>query len=554
MIDALVLRAGRTPGTGPQRIPVTPVTVIVGPNNAGKSRLLMELTQLCVQGDSNPNPRFVVDSIEYEKLSRQEAERRVDALRKEPIDRPTLPAEYAYIGRYNQLHQVHREALIQMVMDPTRSRNNDFHQAYLGNKLLNLDGGSRINLAGSQAMGDLSRHPETPFGQLLVDDAKRCAFRKIVYDAFGEYVVLDPTAGGNVRLRFSQVEPPASVDRSFSDEAIGFFRAAAPIELRSDGVKAFVGVVLQLIAGDPSILLIDEPEAFLHPALAFKLGVQIATLAEGKRVFAATHSPDFLMGCIVAGAPVTIIRVTYRNGQATARVLPNDELLCLMRNPLLRSTGVLAGLFYEGVVVTEGDSDRAFYQEINERLRLFNPNTTIPNCLFLNAQNKQTVHSLIRPLRTLGIPAAGIVDIDMLKEAGGNWKNFLEGGFVPEIDRQSLSQGRALVEQRFNQSGVNMKNGGLAQLSKTDREAALNIVERLSEYGLFIVSRGEVEAWLPGLGVSGPKERWLSRIFEKLGSDPSDAGYVKPKDDDVWQFLASVAAWIKDVNRKGIPD
>src|SRR5207248_10030214 len=114
------------------------------------------------------------------------------------------------------------------------------------------------------------------------------------------------------------------------------------------------------------------------------------------------------------GAPVNIIRLTYRGGVATARVLRNDDLLKLMRNPLLRSTGVLNGLFYEFVVVTESDSDRAFYQEINERLLRFNPELGIPNCLFLNAQNKQTVRSIIRPLRELGIPAAGIVDIDVL--------------------------------------------------------------------------------------------------------------------------------------------
>lgn len=39
-----------------------------------------------------------------------------------------------------------------------------------------------------------------------------------------------------------------------------------------------------------------------------------------------------------------------------------------MQNPLLRSIGVFNALFYNAVVVTEADADRAFYQEINERL------------------------------------------------------------------------------------------------------------------------------------------------------------------------------------------
>jgi hypothetical protein len=143
-----------------------------------------------------------------------------------------------------------------------------------------------------------------------------------------------------------------------------------------------------------------------------------AASAPEKRVFVSTHSPTFVMGCIQSGAPVNIIRLTYRSGVATARVLPSTEILQLMRNPLLRSTGVLSGLFYEFVVVTEADADRAFYQEVNERLLRFKPEWGIQNCLFINAQNKQTVQTIMRPLRKLGIPAAAIVDVDVLKEGG----------------------------------------------------------------------------------------------------------------------------------------
>ncbi|MCC6588294.1 MAG: AAA family ATPase, partial [Bryobacterales bacterium] len=137
----------------------------------------------------------------------------------------------------------------------------------------------------------------------------------------------------------------------------------------------------ELLAGDPNILLIDEPEAFLHPSLASKLGHEVAraALSADKRVFASTHSPQFVVGCIQSGAPINIIRLTYRGGVATARVLPSDEILELMRHPLLRSTGVLSGLFYEFVVVTESDADRAFYQEVNERLLQLNPGWGIPN-------------------------------------------------------------------------------------------------------------------------------------------------------------------------------
>jgi hypothetical protein len=58
---------------------------------------------------------------------------------------------------------------------------------------------------------------------------------------------------------------------------------------------------------------------------------------------------------------------------------------------------------------------------INDRLLKYADGKGIPNCLFLHAQNKQTVKTIIKPLRKLGIPVAGIVDIDILKEGGVVW-------------------------------------------------------------------------------------------------------------------------------------
>lgn len=260
------------------------------------------------------------------------------------------------------------------------------------------------------------------------------------------------------------------------------------------------------------------------------------------------------MGCIQSGSSINIVRLTYRDNVATARLLASEELLALMRNPLLRSTSVLDGLFYEFVVVTESDADRAFYQEVNERLLRFKPEWGIPNCLFLNAQNKQTVRTLLKPLRNLGIPAAGIVDIDILKEGGSVWKAFLEGGFVPELECKSLAISRSSVMEKLKDTGKDMKrDGGLDILEDDDREAAENLCERLFEYGLFVVRRGELESWLLNLDASGHGPSWLIDIFEKMGENPEEESYVRPGIGDVWWFVAEIKEWLSDPERKGIP-
>ena len=345
-------------------------------------------------------------------------------------------------------------------------------------------------------------------------------------------------------------------ERGIHKEAVEFHSKALLIDQASDGVKAFAGIVTEVIAGDPRVILIDEPEAFLHPALASKLALEVAKAAKvaDKRVFVSTHSPAFVMGCIQSGAPINIVRLTYRGGVATARVLPSQEILELMRHPLLRSTGVLSGLFYEFVVVTESDADRAFYQEINERLLQFKPEWGIPNCLFINAQNKQTVQTIIRPLRQLGIPAAALVDVDALKEGGQTWTNLLTSANMPPALHGGLANMRSTVKAAMDATGLDMKrHGGIAILPATDREAAEQLLKQVEEYGIFMVPTGELESWLKPLGATGHGPAWLVDIFQKMGEDPTAGGYVFPKDDDVWRFIASIKGWLVDPNRRGIP-
>jgi OLD-like protein len=225
-----------------------------------------------------------------------------------------------------------------------------------------------------------------------------------------------------------------------------------------------------------------------------------------------------------------------------------------MRNPLLRSTGVLSGLFYEFVVVTESDADRAFYQEINERLLQFKPEWGIPNCLFINAQNKQTIHTVIRPLRQLGIPAAAVLDVDALKDGGATWTNLLSGANVPAIAHGSLATMRSVIKQAMDNTGKDMKHdGGVAILQRADREAALNLLGQVAEYGIFVVPGGELESWLKQLGASGHGPSWLISVFEKMGENPDARDFLKPTTGDVWAFIQKMKSWLVDANRKGIP-
>jgi hypothetical protein len=554
VIKAIRLKFGKAPGAAAEIINATPITIFVGPNNSGKSKVLSEIHEFCVRKSANATD-VILEEIEFDNCTAQLAEERASRITLEPRPGDVLQVGDIVVGSHASRMPVRRERLIRSLQNPNAEKP-FFCQAYFRFKTLTLSGPTRIALVSEDIGGDL-QHPINNLGLLFGDDVKRKEVRRIIHDAFDSYLVIDPTNLGRLRFKLSPREPVNDMEeRGLQEGAVQFHAASSPIEGASDGVKAFTGIITAIVAGDPLVITIDEPEAFLHPSLSFNLGKEIgrATANSEKRVLVSTHSADFVMGCIQSGAPLNIIRLTYQEGAATARILLSDAILRLMRNPLLRSTGVLNGLFYKFVIVTEADADRAFYQEINERLQRFKPEWGIPNCLFIHAQNRQTVPTIIRPLREMGIPAAGILDIDVLKEGGSVWSEFLESGLIPQIERRSLATSRAALKEKFDQSGKEMKkDGGVEILTAEDKAAANSLFDSLSTYGLFVVRRGQLESWLPMLHVQGHGPDWLISMFETMGEDPDSNSYLKPSENDVWEFIANIRRWLANPDRKGIP-
>ena len=555
MLKDIKLKFGRAEGLDPQTIKAMPITVFVGPNNSGKSKILSEIQQFCNSGRKNTND-VIIDEIELAGINESILDEKIQSITLDANPGEAIHPGHILVGKGQTRHQVNKVQFRQALATPNAQPTHTCSW-FLSYNTLILNGSNRINLVNQQAAGNLQQPAHSSLQVLFRDDAKREEVRRIIYEAFGQYLVVDPTNLGQLNLRLSKQAPKdAMEERGIHQEAVDFHAKALPIAQASDGVKAFTGMVTEMIAGDPSVLLMDEPEAFLHPSLSFKLGKEVSQIMSGtdKRLFVATHSPNFVMGCIQSGAPVNIVRLTYRNDVATARILPNEDILKLMRNPLLRSTGVLSGLFYEFVIVTESDADRAFYQEINDRLLKNGDQRGIPNCLFLHAQNKQTVKTIIKPLRELGIPVAGVVDIDVIKEGGVVWSSFLDSGSIPELEREPLANLRQALKRKFDESGKNMKrDGGIHILTGDDREALQNFFDKLADYGLFVVPNGELESWLTSLDASGHGPNWLVEIFEKMGEDPTSESYLRPDTNDVWEFIDSIASWFLDPRRKGIP-
>jgi energy-coupling factor transporter ATP-binding protein EcfA2 len=561
MLTAIHLKSASSPGQPKLGLSLEPsVTIFVGPNNSGKSLLLREIAAFCKSGSAGPHTR-ILDHLDCSAVDDATAGADLARITRKPDVNETFAPDHVPVLLAGARAQVHRPTYVAARKDP-HSLLQQFAQFYLGPLTLSLDGTTRIGLLNPHARGDL-KYPTQPLSRIFTDNPKRAQWSQVVYAAFGLYHGIDATVGDQLSVRFGKSPPPR--ERTLEQDIIDWMREADPIEGVSDGVKAFSGILLQIYAGDPKIIIIDEPEAFLHPALARTLGRELATAArnEQKFVFVSTHSSDFLMGAIQSGAIINIVRLTWSNDIATARLLPSAELVTLMNDPMLRSVGVLSGLFFQNVVVTEADTDRAFYNEINERLSAAQDPRAIRHALFLNADNHQTIPAIVAPLRKLGIPAVGIADLDVIKRGGGEWTRQLEASGMPTAQQPATHALRDAVLKALvaaAPSGTPKPDdyfktaGGVGILSKSDRQAADNFCDELARYGLFLVRVGEVEAWLKHLGVPQKSNGWRAKIFEAMGNDPSKPTYVHPANGDVWDFIRLINAWLSDPQRRGIPE
>ncbi len=425
---------------------------------------------------------------------------------------------------------------------------------------IRLDGRTRFSLSDPKPTGDLQAHPQNHLWALFKNDVGRDRVRKFTEEAFGLHFVIDPTAMTQFRVRMSKRKPVSKMEEQALDEtARKFHNESDLISNLSDGVQTFTGLVSAILSFTHSILLVDEPEAFLHPPLARRLGKNLSEVAgeRGASLIVATHSSEFLMGCIEATPNLSIVRLNYENNLAIARSVSPTELQKLMHDPLLRSAQALRGLFHRCVIVTEADKDRAFYEEINHRL--LDKNEGIADALFLNAQNWQTIPRIVKPLRALGIPAAAIMDLDAVLDAN-EWVLIYEMLSIEQAAKDELELQRKRCEgylravPEMADGRKQYKINGINALSGAERDELKLLIEKLMDYGLFLVDVGELESWLSSTGIAfDPKRTWLTRIFSVMGADPSDPNYIKPGLDDVWKFIGLIKKWIDNPTRKGIP-
>ena len=378
MLNRIVLKFGSVPGAASLAFDPLSMTVFVGPNNSGKSLILREIYgKLGFRNDGQDPPEKIIDSLEVRFPVTTLAQRLVDSVPTlHPTNKPPDGSYWTVSG--NSYTPVVKSDMIASLNSGRQAQEKDLPVPLATNKkvltqllsqlTLELDGKTRLTLTDEQPLGDMLLPTKYHLAKLAANEDAKLRVRDLIYEAFGVYFVLDLIKSSKVRVRMASRPPVDTYEEQALDQrALKYHSSNKLITEYSDGLRAYVGVVSMLASSEYRMILVDEPEAFLHPPLARKLGTVIARLASERdaTVFASTHSVHFVMGCIASGTKMNIVRLTFQSGVATARLLPYEKLLPLMRDPVMRSAGALGALFATSAVVCEADGDRAFYEGCN---------------------------------------------------------------------------------------------------------------------------------------------------------------------------------------------
>lgn len=525
-------------------LPSPGVTAVVGANNVGKSTFLKELNRQIPAGDDSVLSSLIIRSAHVRREGTV-ADFLSWLYRHRPYESksdqvPTFSTRIE--GRsesVNALRQLWERR------DPKSGLGNlaavfSFHTD-AGHRQRYITGSEKRSDAAALAAHPMHLMQDHPS---LVDELSNLS--ELI---FRQKLTLDGLSG-NVNLRVGSVSVPVPrVDRITAEYKKDLLSLPKLAE-QGDGMRSLFGLLIPLVCSLFPIVMVDEPEAFLHPPQALALGTSLARLAREKniQIILATHDRSLLAGLLEGGADVSVIKLDRAGDTTSACQLNSDELRALWDDPVLRYTNALDGLFHRLVVLMEGDRDCHFFSAVLDELDAAG-GSEMPSgeVLFVPCSGKAGMARIARSLKLLGVRTVASPDLDILNDAsvvrdlvgslGGDWAQ------VEDLHRQATSQFsgvreevradqvltsiKAVLEPRGSdvfdkglrddvKSQMRLKDNPWEHVKKYGVDAfrgecrvkVEELLEMLTEWDVVPLREGELENLAPNLAVrKGP--RWL---------------------------------------------
>lgn len=526
------------------------VVLVVGPNNAGKSAGLRAIRDK-LQNAAHKSP--VLQSLEIQRTGSLDVFK--SWLSDWTVRQFGSPPENPIFQALG--HSLHQS---QAHSDWQRSDHILGQLSRWFCHLLSAD--ERLHICNPPGNIALARdNPSHPIHFLLRDDKLEGRLSTKFRKAFGVDLVVHRNAGSQVPLHIGERPIPSPGEDRVSISYIERLEKLPTLHTQGDGMRSFAGVLLATSVGRESIMLIDEPEAFLHPPQARLLGTTLVQDRNKERqLFIATHSTDILRGVLDAESPdVRVSRIRRSGDKNTVRLLSNERIKELWGDPLLRYSNILDGLFHESVVVCEADADCRFYAAVlDAAISSKAEDSKRPDLMFTHCGGKARLSVVIRALREVDVPVRAVADFDVLSEEqplksiadslGINWAEIQDDWRIvksavdskkPDLNADDVKKEistllstistptfppktKSDIQTILKRSSpwAHAKLVGKAFVPSGDpSKACERLLARLRTGGLFIVEVGELEGYARTEGGHGPK--WVNAVLARdLAIDP----------------------------------
>ncbi len=495
------------------------IVVFTGANNSGKSQVLKD-AEICLDA-SNASSPIVIQNADFDYLG--------------TIDDATFLSERFQVNQQGEYQLLEAGSTFhKSTLQQNWNRGELYNGLY---KLFIKRLSTEIRLIASNALNRASQPEKSPIYKLNSDESLAQEISNYFHQAFGVDLVVNRNEMKTIPLHIGHAPDKTAFTINKQDDYYKQVSKLPKLQDQGDGMRSFASILLDTFTSEHTITLIDEPEAFLHPPQARLLGKMLAqNNPNDRQLLISTHSEDFLQGLLdVDCENVIVIRIDRTDNVNKMSILRNDEIKKLWKNPILRYSNILSGLFHEKVVVCESDYDCLFYQAIIDAIFERKGEIAI-DILFTHCGGKTRAKDVVAALRAVNVPVISICDFDLLNASqnfrplieafGINWSTILSAGMKTIYDDMNARSSSG------NDVWTQIKKIGKAGFTGASPAAYEHVEKICRATGLFIVPVGEMECF--DKTVNKEKKEWVYYILENYDLA------LEPKLDEARKFVQAI--------------
>jgi putative ATP-dependent endonuclease of the OLD family len=269
-----------------------------------------------------------------------------------------------------------------------------------------------------------------------------------------------------------------------------------------------------------SVLVIEEPEVFLHPQARRSISrrmdefvFQKQDIGKQNQVILTTHSAEMLqVGQI---STITVVRKELNGTETKTLDISGPSILDSSMKAMLK--GFPSEMFFaDRVVLTEG-SEHIMIPTIYDNVKGESGKFDEENYSSVEVGGKGSFYGFVIALKAIGIPYIIISDFDFIDNS---LLNFLRNFTGTEEIQQRLANFHNLITKSHGDMKKFLSNSCLDTLTGEELDSAKYIIEYMKDnYNIWILGRGCLEDYLTEKGrVELTSERKKKVVDHKLAS------------------------------------